>query len=390
MTNDLKNTTRGTARDIGKQLVNKYPASFTVKNLSMDAAGASLGQKIYDRINYVKQDQIGNEASHSYILHDLEEPARKPKVQDEYGCVAYMPELPSIETWESQEQKRLELIEKYKPSKPVGDIKELMSQSYYLQRKNIIRENRDFTKIFTDWPYLTHYKIMIAHADRLLGQDCLKIWGNSLKDFYVPINCFSKNKEIQYVCAIEKFKKKNKGQSIPENLKYIHHELKKAKEYCDTLNNKVPYKNILFDFITKYMGTKEKLEYLYVIMKEDTSDEELLKLITVLNPVLIVRGIDIHNSSSQFNVVIEKNVIINVNSFLDGILITFLSYFIFRFLYPPEIEGTLEVIQRLFLNINPPRGTKRGGKRKAVIQHPKYTTFIEEINAFKNDDISDL
>ncbi|XP_074093871.1 uncharacterized protein LOC141524113 isoform X2 [Cotesia typhae] len=134
------------------------------------------------------------------------------------------------------------------------------------------------------------------------------------------------------------------------------------------------------------MGTKEKLEYLYVIMEEDTSDEELLKLITVLNPVLIIRGTDIHNSSSQFNVVIEKNV----NSFLDGILITFLSYFIFGFLYPPEIEGTLEVIQRLFLNINPPRGTKRGGKRKAVIQHPKYTTFIEEINAFKNDDISDL
>ncbi|XP_074093870.1 uncharacterized protein LOC141524113 isoform X1 [Cotesia typhae] len=103
MSNDLKNTTRGTARDIGKQLVNKYPASFTVKNLSMDAAGASLGQKIYDRINYVKQDQIGNEVTHSYSLHDLEEPARKPKVQDEYGCVAYMPELPSTETWESQE-----------------------------------------------------------------------------------------------------------------------------------------------------------------------------------------------------------------------------------------------------------------------------------------------
>ncbi|KAK9886273.1 hypothetical protein WA026_015784 [Henosepilachna vigintioctopunctata] len=38
-----------------------------------------------------------------------------------------------------------------------------------------------------------------------------------------------------------------------------------------------------------------------------------------------------------------------------------------------EIEGTLEAIQRLFVQICPPEGTKRGDKRKAWKIHPKVT-----------------
>ncbi|XP_074108519.1 uncharacterized protein LOC141533495 [Cotesia typhae] len=138
------------------------------------------------------------------------------------------------------------------------------------------------------------------------------------------------------------------------------------------------------------MGDKEKLEFLYVLIREDASDEETIDLVQVPNPVLTIRGQDIHDSSCKYHVVIEKKIIVNVRSFLDGILITFLLYFIFGYVYPPEIKGTLEVIQRLFLKINPPRGTKRGGKRKAVIQHPKYTAFIEHVNGFKNEEIGDL
>ncbi|XP_074099292.1 uncharacterized protein LOC141527621 [Cotesia typhae] len=309
MINDLHNTTRGVAINIGKKIVNAYPDSFTLENLTSDAAGASLGQRIYDRINYVKQDQNNTERSQPCSLQDLDEPVKKPKAQDEYGCVAYMPELPQTENWESQEEKRLKLIEYYKSSKPVEDILELLSETYYLQRKNINREKRDLSQFFIDWPYLTHYKAIIAHANQLLGKNCLEIWKKSLNDEYIPINCCLRNKEI---VQAEKLKKK----------------------------------------------------------KEDVSDEETIDLVQVPNP--------------------KKKIIVNVRSFLDGILITFLLYFIFGYVYPPEIEGTLEVIQRLFLKINPPRGTKRGGKRKAVIQHPKYTAFIEHVNGFKNEEIGDL
>ncbi|XP_074108499.1 uncharacterized protein LOC141533484 [Cotesia typhae] len=145
MINDLHNTTRGVAINIGKKIVNAYPDSFTLEKLTSDAAGASLGQRIYDRINYVKQDQNNTERSQPCSLQDLDEPVKKPKAQDEYGCVAYMPELPQTENWESQEEKRLKLIEYYKSSKPVEDILELLSETYYLQRKNINREKRDLS-----------------------------------------------------------------------------------------------------------------------------------------------------------------------------------------------------------------------------------------------------
>ncbi|CAG5100673.1 Protein of unknown function [Cotesia congregata] len=264
MTNDCNDTTLTTAKKMGHRIVNNYSASFTVKigGFSLEGASASLGQKIYDRINYAKQGHHDNRTSQSYSLEDLEDSTKKPKTQDEYGCVAYLPELPQNESWESQEEKRLALINDYESSKP-------------------------------------------------------------------------------------KFKKKNKGKDIPDELRHIFNKQKKAKEYSITLKNKRPYKNILFDFINQYIGSREKLEFLYVLINEDTEDDKLLDFVDVPNPVLIIRGNGIHNdSSNKYNVVIEKSIIIGANSFLDGILITFLTYFIFGFVYSPEIEGTLEIIQR--------------------------------------------
>ncbi|KAH0540114.1 hypothetical protein KQX54_012996 [Cotesia glomerata] len=89
---------------------------------------------------------------------------------------------------------------------------------------------------------------------------------------------------------------------------------------------------------------------------------------------------DLHDSQNRYNIVIEKDIIIHANSFKDGLLTTFLAYYVFGIVYPKEIEGTLEAIQRLFLEICPPKGTKRGGNRKATNVHPKViklSTMIE-------------
>lgn len=96
MTNDINDTTLTTAKKMGHRIVNNYAASFTVKigGFSLEGASASLGQKIYDRINYAKQGHHDSRTSQSYSLEDLEDTTKKPKAQDEYGCVAYLPELP--------------------------------------------------------------------------------------------------------------------------------------------------------------------------------------------------------------------------------------------------------------------------------------------------------
>lgn len=154
------------------------------------------------------------------------------------------------------------MIDDYESSKSVEEVIQLMAESYCLQRKHINKE-KDLAKFFVNWPYFTHYKIIIAHADHLLGINCLETWTNSLNELYVPIVLFSRTKEI---IAIEKFKKKNKGKDIPNELRYIFTEQKKAKEYSITLKNKRPYKNILFDFINQYIGSIDKLEFLYVLI----------------------------------------------------------------------------------------------------------------------------
>lgn len=57
-------------------------------------------------------------------------------------------------------------------------------------------------------------------------------------------------------------------------------------------------------------------------------------------------GPNLYAAGNTYKVIIEKKNIIHVPSFLDGLLITFLSYYVFGFAYPKEIEGTLEAIQR--------------------------------------------
>lgn len=100
-----------------------------------------------------------------------------------------------------------------------------MSESYCLQRKHINKE-KDLAKFFVNWPYYTHYKIIIAHADHLLGINCLETWTKSLNELYVPIVSFLRTKEI---IAVEEFKNKNTGKAIPNELRHIFNEQKKSQ-----------------------------------------------------------------------------------------------------------------------------------------------------------------
>ncbi|KAK0174233.1 hypothetical protein PV327_011153, partial [Microctonus hyperodae] len=106
MTNDLNDTTLTTSKKMGHRIVNNHSASFTVK----------IGGHHDSR------------TSQSYSLEDLEDTTKKPKAQDEYGCVAYLPVLPQNESWESQKKKRLALMDDYESSKYVEEDIHLMAE----------------------------------------------------------------------------------------------------------------------------------------------------------------------------------------------------------------------------------------------------------------------
>ncbi|CAG5088054.1 Protein of unknown function [Cotesia congregata] len=98
-------------------------------------------------------------------------------------------------------------------------------------------------------------------------------------------------------------------------------------------------------------------------------------------------GNNLHDSANKYDVIIEKQKSVSVESFQNGILVTFLMYYVFALEYPKSIEGTLETIQRLFLEICPQEGTKRASKtKKATAIHPKVLSLTDNIGIYTDSD----
>lgn len=277
MVDDLNNTTLGTVNAVCKQIVDEYPGSFKVKigNQDLKGAASSLGLKVYNRIHYNKKGEA--ESTLTQNENDDDEPCVGPKAQDKYGCVAYLPNLTPPETWESQEKKRLELIQKYESAPQINaNILTSMSETYCLQRR-CIHKDKDVSKFFDDWPYFKFPNAMIAHANELLGKDTMAVWKGSLNQLRKPINALAQENEI---VASNKYRKKHKNAALPLELTCVRKKIKEAKGFSESAGNDDSYCNILFDFIVEHMGGKEDITYLYLII--DVINNFFLKLILLI------------------------------------------------------------------------------------------------------------
>ncbi|XP_043274715.1 origin recognition complex subunit 6-like [Venturia canescens] len=253
MIHDLKDTSRNTAENISKQIVKAYPKSFTTKigNENIGGEIEALRQTIYYAVHY-KKALSANTPKLSHSLDETEEESiEKPKAQDEYGCVAYLPIIPSSETPDSQEEKRLKLIQYSKSSDVINaEISTLMRETNYSQRKEI-HKDKNLSNVFEHWPYFYHAKIILQHADQLLGKDTDKTWKESLKKLAKLINCWSKNSEIHREIETKNIKKST---NALEERRYVRETLKNAKSHSHILKNDEPYQEIIFGFIGKFMN----------------------------------------------------------------------------------------------------------------------------------------
>ncbi|XP_045452997.1 uncharacterized protein LOC123662157 [Melitaea cinxia] len=256
-------------------------------------------------------------------------------MQDEYGCVAYLPVSPSSEELELMCKQKSELIDKYDTLDEhiTDEILTLMQKCYFLQRKEI-HIGKDLSTIFQQWPFFYHYKFIVQHADELLGKDTNVVWKTSLEKLSKPINRWAKNLEVA-----REVKDKSKKNAVDGERKFVRDRLKLATKYSEQKKNDEPYNTVVFELIVKFM--KENLTFLYNIIDESIEDAELLKHVPVVNPVLIIR------------------------EFLNKIL------------------------QQFFLQICPPKGTKRGGKRKATKIHPKVFKLTKDIDSYLADESDD-
>lgn len=255
---DLKDLSLGTAGTISNQLVSKYQESFTTKIGSIDGEIQSLKQAVYSAVHYQKKRQAKDSCIISDSLDDNnDELVEKPKVQDDYGCVAYLLVSPSPEELQLMCRQRSELIDKYELSgdEITDEILTLMKKCYFLQRKDIHTE-KDLLMTFKQWPFFHNYKLIIQHADELLGKNTYSMWNASLKKLAKPINRWAKNKEVA-----REGKDKNKRNAVDDERRYVRDRLKAATKYSEKLKNDEPYHTVVFEFIVKFM--KEDLTFLY-------------------------------------------------------------------------------------------------------------------------------
>lgn len=195
MLNTLKTTIRSVARDIAKQVCDKYPNSFADSINYHESWGCgyeSLFQQIYNGVLY--RAKI-NESKHtpnkrSLALDDdsdddaqsqREQEIESKKKQDIYGCVNYAPLLPNDETPETQEALRLKLLELFNVDKSNKDIGDLMVKTYPTLRATINDANKDLNLISEMWPFFQMSEYFIAHCAHLLDKDVLQLWTDSIE-----------------------------------------------------------------------------------------------------------------------------------------------------------------------------------------------------------------
>ncbi|XP_070529822.1 uncharacterized protein [Cardiocondyla obscurior] len=362
MFNVLKQTSR-VAEKIALNICETYPKTFrdTIDNEQWGSGVESLRMQIY---NYVlstlkvclrmfgtpcikhtknrKRALIGSDSDNADFEERKKETATSRR-QDEYGCVEYAPRLPSTENSKSQEEKRLRLLKLFaNVERNNREISQLMTETYPTLRGIINEKSRKIEEFLVEWPFLKEPEFFLEHSSMLLGKNVQKIWIDSLSKKVKPIRQYIKfnSKESEKVIGI----------------------INQCKEAAEVTRDNVPKIFVIFSLLIEYF--EKKINYLIKVSSTDTVDADVLTVADSDYPVLIIRGTSLYDSAATCTVVIERKIMIFCDDVFQGILICFLTYYVFGFCYPKEAEKTLEFIQRVFLNINPISGGKRINKSK--------------------------
>uniref|UniRef100_A0ABD2W5C4 CIDE-N domain-containing protein n=1 Tax=Trichogramma kaykai TaxID=54128 RepID=A0ABD2W5C4_9HYME len=344
----INNKTRSKAEEIAKLLCHKYPDSFrdthTKKNSTQTFGQGheKLFIKIYNAVNYKKrQDEKKKLSDNNRKENDPPSTKTKTKMPtDEYGCVEYAPSLPEGEDFESQEEKKKSLLEVFPDNQENLNISRLMLLCYPTVRLNI--NNREsMNDLEKAWPFLQRCDIFIAHASRLLGKDIMKEWELSVE--HLADTAVDKLKSNVHVIKNDQF----------TNV---------LTEYKNAVTSRRDVKpHIIASIILVIMYFQEDQDLFFTITKDDDFD---FSSISTPYPIMLIKGYSIYDELASVQVIIERDYMIEVSDPVEGILVTFLSYYVFGFAYPEKLAKSLEFIQRWYFGITPAEGSKAKSKRK--------------------------
>ncbi|KAJ8681971.1 hypothetical protein QAD02_017763 [Eretmocerus hayati] len=335
MIEDLKNRSRKIARLLCRMICDKFPTSMSIiiEGNVWDDGFDAFYTSVRNCLNYKSSTSRGLKRKSTEDGDEIEIDRRQKRAalnrnNDEYGCVNYDPKLPENETTESQEQKRKKLLDMFHNG-VLGDSKEcesLLKATYPTQRSLINAIDRDLDAIFSEWPHLTDASSLIKHSSWLLGKDVYEEW----------------NVRVILICDEMRryFKSMMHKTRKMERLNQLCSEYLSAME---TFRSVEPKFSVVFPLLMLSLG--EDTSHLYKTVKVESTEEQIRSAASSDHPVLIIANNSIYGNG-PFYVVVERNHAIECSNFLDGILVTFLCYYIFGYSYKRGCENTLEFIQR--------------------------------------------
>lgn len=249
---ELKDFQRSTAEKFASFIVNKYPNTFCdrIGNEYIGKGTGTLRDQIYNAADYRKNEKDRKKHFRESVYTD-DEPHASRK-HDEYGCVAYAPELPPGETKESQEIYRQKLKDLY-TSLTFDDVTvPMLIRDTYATLRSVInkKEDRDINKIFTDWPFLIEPSKLINHATCLLGKPVSEVWQNSLTALAEKIKNYFKE-----MCISKNPTKGNQAQRIKKMSKL----LAEAKAEKKLSKSRTPNIIVIFPLLMAYFEENQDI-----------------------------------------------------------------------------------------------------------------------------------
>ncbi|XP_060786670.1 uncharacterized protein LOC132892416 [Neoarius graeffei] len=325
---------RGKLREIAKKIVQQYPSSFQDREMN----GTTVIGTGYDSVFIQLENRLEN-ISRPCTFNSRpaaergDEIRKKSSHSDRYGCVEWQP---AVENTPELESKKDNLKNDFKTRQlEESVVRKLMTDTYSIQR-TAINNGSTVKTLMEEWPFLFEAACMFDHTHTLLGL------------------------EVQTKLA-EEVSRKGKG----------------IKDFLQSRGIKMAPSNNLVQLISgiaKFF--REKPEQLFHPSEESAAAALPLQS----TPCILTMG------DHHYKIAVDQEVVNNhISSMIVALSYTFAAFYVFNIKYPKDMALTLEFIQRVFLGINPERGSKaeKKGKKHPHLP-PRLLKFLCELNSFEN------
>ncbi|KAI7802663.1 hypothetical protein IRJ41_016595 [Triplophysa rosa] len=167
-----------------RNIIRQYPKSFA----DMAPNGSLLGGGYSSLLIQVKNriENLNRPASCMHHRSSRSSSTNKRRPSDSYGCTRFQTDLPTEETNETVEQKRLRLVDIYSQGAAGAEraeVKNLMELTFCLQRHHInALPPPDVEDMRSKWPFLFIPKFIYAHFELLTDISVLRTLELSMEE----------------------------------------------------------------------------------------------------------------------------------------------------------------------------------------------------------------